>query len=75
MFDDIDIWVWRTFSGVPASYKETRRVRSTVPVTQVEDLRDGLRRPLLDGTEIRGTDGEEQSDGRTGQQKDGWRGH
>jgi hypothetical protein len=74
-FDDIDLWVYRTFSGVPASWRETRHIRSAVPVTQVENLLDGLRRPLLDGTKIRGENGEEQSDGRTGIDEDGWRGH
>jgi hypothetical protein len=58
-FDDIDLWVYRTFSGVPASWRETRHLRSAVPVTQVEDLRDGLHRPLLDGMKMRGADGEE----------------
>ena len=60
-FDDIDLWVYRTISGVPASWKETRRIKSSVPVTQVTDLQEGLRRPLLDGTKVnlRGADGEE----------------
>jgi hypothetical protein len=75
MFEDIDMWVYRTFSGLPASWRETRHIRSSVPVTKVEDLRDGLRRPLLDGTKVRGTGDEEQSDGRTGIKEDGRRGH
>jgi len=75
-FDDIDLWVYRTISGVPASWKETRRIKSTVPVTQVTDLQEGLRRPLLDGTKVnlRGANGEEQSDGGSGIEEDGRRG-
>ena len=52
-FDDIDMWVYRTISGVPASWKETRTIRSSVPVTQVTDLQEALRRPLLDGTRMK----------------------
>jgi hypothetical protein len=39
-FDDIDMWVWRTFSGLPASWTETRRVKSSVPVRRIrlEDI-------------------------------------
>jgi hypothetical protein len=65
-FDDIDMWVYRTMTGVPASWKETRRLPSSVPVTMVKDLREAIGRPLLDGTRIN-LDGEEPSDGRTGQ--------
>ena len=80
-FDDIDMWVYRTFSGVPASWKETRRIKSSVPVTQVTDLQEALRRPLLDGTRMKpdgdtfGENGhrEQEGDGRTGSEEDGWR--
>lgn len=77
-FDDVDMWVYRTVTGVPAGWRDIRKLpegqRSTVPVTMVEDLRDGLRRPLLDGTRMKDiTDGEEPSDGRTGIEKDGRR--
>ena len=72
-FDDIDMWVYRTMTGVPSSWREVLGKPSTVPVTMVEDLREASRRPLLDGTRIRGADGEEQSNGRTGIEKDGRR--
>ena len=35
-FDDIDMWVYRTISGVPAAWKETRRIKSTVPIRRIE---------------------------------------
>jgi hypothetical protein len=49
MFDEIDMWIYRTFTGVPASWRETRHLRSSVP-TRVGDVLEALRRPLLDGT-------------------------
>jgi hypothetical protein len=58
MFDEIDMWVYRTFTGVPASWRETRHLRSAVP-TKVGDILEGLSRPLLDGTKEQ----EETSDG------------
>jgi hypothetical protein len=72
MFEDIDMWVYRTFSGVPAGWKETRHLRSSVPVIPLDRLPSAERRKAsftLEGL----TDGEEQSDGRTGQQEDGRR--
>ena len=52
-FDDIDMWVYRTFSGVPASWKETRRVESSVPIRRIK-LSDTPQRMLTN---------EEPSDG------------
>lgn len=77
-FEDIDLWVYRTMSGVPAGWREIRRLpkgqQSTVPVLRVEDMRPSLREeweetlglpPLGDANH------EEPSDGRTGIEKDG----
>lgn len=63
-FDDIDMWVWRTFSGVPAAWSKTRRVKSSVPIRRIkfDDMRTS-------------PDGEEQSNGRTGIEEDGRRGN
>jgi hypothetical protein len=36
-FNDIDLWVYRTFTGVPASWKETKHLRSSVPRIQLSD--------------------------------------
>lgn len=42
MFNDIDMWVYRTLTGVPASWKETRGKLSTVPVRRIQlsDVKD-----------------------------------
>jgi hypothetical protein len=72
MFDDIDMWVYRTFTGVPAGWKETRHIRSSVPVIPLESLPPAERRRArftLEGV----TEDEEQSDGRTGIEEDGRR--
>lgn len=37
-YDEIDLWVYRTLSGVPASWRETQGRISTVPVRRLEDL-------------------------------------
>lgn len=62
-FDDIDMWVYRTFSGVPASWKETRRIKSSVPVRRIK-LSDIPQRMLTN---------EEPSNGGTGIEEDGRR--
>lgn len=70
-FDDIDLWVWRTVSGLPASWMETHDKRSVVPVLEVSEE---YHRKWLERT--RGlTHAKEPSDGRTGIKKDGRRGH
>jgi hypothetical protein len=71
-FDDIDMWVYRTFTGVPASWQETRHIRSSVPVRRIE-LGDAPRQELLNDREA--GNGSQPSDGRTGIEEDGWRGH
>jgi hypothetical protein len=71
-FNDIDIWVYRTFTGVPASWQETRRIKSSVPIRRIQ-LGDAPPTSDLDVVELR--NGEEQSDGGTGIEKDGRRGH
>jgi hypothetical protein len=74
-FDDIDMWVYRTMTGVPAGWRDIRKLpkgqQSTMPVTMVENLYGGLRRPVLDGMKV--SNGEEPSDGRTGIEEDGRR--
>ena len=62
-FDDIDMWVYRTISGVPASWKETRRIKSSVPVRRIK-LSDIPQRMLTH---------EEPSDARTGIEENGRR--
>ena len=37
-YDEVDLWVYRTLSGVPASWRETQGRISTVPVRRLEDL-------------------------------------
>jgi hypothetical protein len=64
LFNDIDMWVYRTFSGVPASWKETRHLRSSVPVRRIE-LGDDPRQELLDNREA--GNGSQPSDGRSRQ--------
>jgi hypothetical protein len=61
MFDDIDMWVYRTFTGVPASWQETRHIRSSVPVRRIE-LGDNPQQELLDNREA----------GNGSQPSDGW---
>ena len=74
-FDEVDLWAYRMLTGVPADWRDVRERLSTVPVTMVEDLREGFHRPLLDGTPVntkrRQPDGEEQSNGRSGIETDG----
>jgi hypothetical protein len=62
-FEDIDLWVYRTMTGVPASWRETRRIKSSVPVRRIK-LSDIPQRMLTN---------EEPSDGRSGIEEDGWR--
>lgn len=62
-FDDIDLWVYRTMTGVPASWRDALGRPSTVPVRRIA-LSDIPKRMLTD---------EEQSDGRTRIEKDGRR--
>ena len=62
-FDDIDMWVYRTISGVPASWKETRRIKSSVPVRRIK-LSDIPQRMLTN---------EEPSDAWTGIEENGRR--
>jgi hypothetical protein len=69
-FNDIDLWVWRTLSGVPASWRETRHIRSSVPVRRIQ-LGDAPPTSDLDVVELR--NGEEPSNGGTGIKEDGWR--
>ena len=49
-YDEVDLWVYRTLSGVPASWRETQGRLSTVPVRKLEDLppheRQGYERAL-----------------------------
>jgi hypothetical protein len=65
-FDDIDMWVYRTVSGVPAGWNDVRKLpkgrRSTVPIRRIEltDMRELL-------------DGKEPSNGWTGIEEDGRR--
>ena len=65
-FDDIDLWVYRTMTGVPASWREALSRPSTVPVTMLEDEKF---RKLIGKTH----NGEEQSNGRTRIEEDGRR--
>jgi hypothetical protein len=37
-YDEVDLWVYRTLSGVPASWRETQGRISMVPVRRLEDL-------------------------------------
>ena len=62
-FEDIDLWVYRTMTGVPASWRETRRIKSSVPVRRIK-LSDIPQRMLTN---------EEPSDGRSGIEEDGRR--
>jgi hypothetical protein len=59
MFEDIDLWVYRTKTGVPAAWRDIRKLppsqRSTVPVL------------MLDGDEY----GKEQSNVRRRLEEDG----
>ena len=68
-FDDVDLWVWRTVSGVPASYLETRTRKSTVPVLTVEDAElDTLMQGVRDGKEQGRIRAGSESDGRQGRE-------
>jgi hypothetical protein len=58
-FDDIDLWVYRTMTGVPASWREALGRPSTVPVRRIE---------LEDFSHAK-----ESSNGRTRIEKDGRR--
>jgi hypothetical protein len=58
-FDAVDMWVYRTVTGVPASWKAVLGRRSTVPEN----------RELTDGTGHR----EQEGDGRTRIEEDGRR--
>jgi hypothetical protein len=75
-FDEVDLWAYRMLTGVPADWREVRDRLSLVPVRMVENLRDALKLPLLDGTPVNtirsDPDGEEPSDGRSGIEEDGW---
>jgi hypothetical protein len=66
-FDAIDMWVYRTMTGVPAAWRDIRRLpkgqQSTVPIRRIQ---------LSD---IGDRDGEEQGDGGTRFEKDGRRRH
>lgn len=72
-FDDIDMWVYRTFTGVPAGWEDVRKLpegqRSMVPRIELTDAdRAGgraVRRMLRDA--------EEQSDDGTRIEEDGRR--
>lgn len=77
-FDELDLWVYRTLTGVPADWRETRGIKSTVPVTMVEDLSEVDDLPLLNGvkwrerrTDEQDDNHEEPSNGRPRQQEDG----
>lgn len=69
-FEDIDLWVYRTMSGVPASWKETRHIRSSVPVRRIQ-LGDAPPTDDLQTMEL--PHGEEPSNGWSGIKKDGRR--
>jgi hypothetical protein len=75
MFEDIDLWVYRTMAGVPAGWRDIRRLpkgqRSTVPVRTIEDeLFQKLSGRVRGGKSI---EHEESSDGRTRIKEDGRR--
>jgi hypothetical protein len=70
MFEHIDMWVYRTFTGVPAGWKETRHIRSSVPIRRIE-LGNAPQQELLDNREA--SDGSQPSDGRTRIEKNGRR--
>lgn len=63
-FDDIDMWVYRTISGVPAAWRDVRRLsegeRSTVPIRRIE---------------LGDIHGKEPSDGWSRIEEDGRHGH
>ena len=67
-FDDIDMWVYRTITGVPAGWRDIRKLpenqRSTVPVITVDDA---VFQKLVGRTR----NGEEQSNGRSRITKNG----
>jgi hypothetical protein len=68
MFEDIDLWVYRTMAGVPAGWRDIRRLpkgqRSTVPTRRIE---------FIDAPPMEFPNGEEPSNGRTGIEEDGRR--
>jgi len=66
-FDDIDLWVYRTMTGVPASWREALGRPSTVPVRRIAlgDIPNGEQRERADGSKSR--------NGRTGIEEDGRR--
>ena len=77
-FDDIDLWVYRIMSGVPAGWRDIRRLpkgqRSTVPVLRVEDMRPSLREEWEEALGLLPSgdaNHEEPSDGGTGIEEDG----
>ena len=48
-FDEVDLWVYRTLSGVPADWREVGEKLSTVPIRRVEvdDLRSLMKKSRL----------------------------
>ena len=86
-FDDIDMWVYRTVSGVPAGWRDIRKLpqgqRSTVPVNMVEGDLHGSKqsriwrgqqengRRGLETTSTENSDALETSDGSERQDGDG----
>ena len=46
-FDEIDMWVYRTLTGVPASWRETLGRTSTMPVRELEHLPEYEQREML----------------------------
>jgi hypothetical protein len=73
MFEDIDLWVYRTVAGVPAGWRDIRKLpkgqRSTVPTRRIE-LGDA---PPTDDLQTIGAPNEESSNGRTGIEENGRR--
>jgi hypothetical protein len=65
VFDDIDMWVYRTMTGVPASWREALGKPSTVPVRRIA-FSDIPNRMLTD---------EEPRDGRPRIEEDGRHGN
>jgi hypothetical protein len=75
-YADVDMWVYRTFSGVPAGWREVAGRISTVPVRQLEKLSasDKAHLPIafIRRAEIgEQRHGEEPSNGGTGRKEDG----